>query len=237
MNINRVFFLLLTLMLTFFSSCDKEDNTPTKINLGSDTTIVFGDTLILDAGFGFDSYTWNNGLSDEQKLKVTNEGNYWVVATKNNTILSDTIQIDTIRSCFYECDTTVQFFEYCLKIPCSYSYEDCNGDDSRYIKIKSEKQDIVMEHEIGPVIQYDIFSQLPGTYNKYTCYSNKMFILNNDNREIGVVYFERSSGTFRNIEGFFLKKENSYYQELMQISYSSAKKYEVIEILRTLKLQ
>jgi hypothetical protein len=35
------------------------------INLGSDTTICVTDTLVLDAGFGFSSYLWNTGSTNQ----------------------------------------------------------------------------------------------------------------------------------------------------------------------------
>jgi hypothetical protein len=233
MNPTIAFLILVT---TIFISCkENDDNTPIKINLGSDTTIVFGDTLILDAGFGFYSYSWNNGLSDEQKLKVTNEGNYWVVGTINNTIFSDAIQIDTIRSCYYYCDTTVAFFDkYNLKIPCSYSYEDFTGDDSRSVEIRSKKQDVVFGKERDMLTQDVILQNLPETYE---IFNKRMFIINCDNQEIGVVFYKVYPDYYRDACGPFFVKENSVYKELMAVNFSIAKKYEVIEILRTLKKQ
>lgn len=47
------------------------------VNLGQDTIFCDGETVVLNAGFGFDQYTWNNG-TNSQVLEVSETGNYFV---------------------------------------------------------------------------------------------------------------------------------------------------------------
>ena len=51
-------------------------NIPT-VDLGNDTTLCQGQTIILNAGAGYDSYLWNNGSITPTKL-VNAAGTYWV---------------------------------------------------------------------------------------------------------------------------------------------------------------
>lgn len=50
------------------------------INLGGDTSICRNDTLILDAGVGFQTYTWNTGAI-QQQLTINQPGSYSIKAT------------------------------------------------------------------------------------------------------------------------------------------------------------
>jgi hypothetical protein len=65
-------------------------HTNVKVDLGNDTTLCAGDTLILDAKAGFDTYLWSDG-SANQTLIVTETGDYSVTVTK--AVCSD---IDTV---------------------------------------------------------------------------------------------------------------------------------------------
>ena len=47
------------------------------VNLGPDTLFCEGETIVINAGYGFDIYSWNNGTSG-QVIEVTESGNYWV---------------------------------------------------------------------------------------------------------------------------------------------------------------
>ncbi|HTE22959.1 T9SS type B sorting domain-containing protein [Flavitalea sp.] len=53
------------------------DNDPASLNLGADTTICPGDSLILDAGGNFAQYIWQDGSSDRSFI-VKNSGKYKV---------------------------------------------------------------------------------------------------------------------------------------------------------------
>ena len=64
-----------------------------QINLGNDTNICQGQTLLLDASNPNSTYTWQNG-SGNATFNVTQAGTYWVVVKNNNNCISkDTINI------------------------------------------------------------------------------------------------------------------------------------------------
>ena len=65
---------------------------PLDLYLGNDTTICSGESLLLDAGPGYDSYLWQDG-STEQTYLVTDAGIYWVHAWMGTTMYADTITI------------------------------------------------------------------------------------------------------------------------------------------------
>jgi gliding motility-associated-like protein len=62
------------------------------LSLGNDTVICFNQSIILDAGWGYDNYLWQDG-SDGQTFEVVETGIYWVVASNECGTGSDTIQI------------------------------------------------------------------------------------------------------------------------------------------------
>lgn len=62
------------------------------INLGEDTSICFGDSLVLNAGPGFVHYLWNNGDSS-QEISANNPGEYVVNATSSEGCRS----VDSLR--------------------------------------------------------------------------------------------------------------------------------------------
>jgi len=64
------------------------------IDIGSDTSFCAGNSTILDAGSGFASYSWNNGLSNSQTLQVNSTGTWFVSVTDDKGCSnSDTINI------------------------------------------------------------------------------------------------------------------------------------------------
>lgn len=67
-----------------------------KTNLGSDTTICYGNSIILDAGNAGSTYIWNTGDAT-RTIEVTDPGNYWVRVEKSGCVAFDTI---TIRNTF-----------------------------------------------------------------------------------------------------------------------------------------
>ncbi len=63
-----------------------------EINLGNDTTILEGNTIVLNAGEGMDGYLWNTG-DEGQGLIVWDTGIYWAQVAKSNCFAKDTIKI------------------------------------------------------------------------------------------------------------------------------------------------
>src|SRR6188768_1115751 len=70
--------------------------TPPKVNLGNDTTLCFGDSLVLDAGNPGASYEWNgnfNTPNQTQTFVVKNEGKYRVRVAVPGCVTNDTIEV------------------------------------------------------------------------------------------------------------------------------------------------
>ncbi|MBI1308017.1 MAG: T9SS type B sorting domain-containing protein [Bacteroidetes bacterium] len=63
-----------------------------EINLGKDTMICFGDTLLLSAQPNPGPYKWQDG-SNGSSFKVTDPGEYWVDASIGNCFYKDTIDV------------------------------------------------------------------------------------------------------------------------------------------------
>lgn len=70
---------------------------PFRVNLGNDTSICKGDSIILDAGNAGSTYTWQNGLTT-QRFTVTLPGDYRVSVKKNGCVSKDTIVIGQLAS-------------------------------------------------------------------------------------------------------------------------------------------
>jgi PKD repeat protein len=69
--------------------------TPVAVNLGQDTSMCFGEMLMLDAGISGASYTWNTGETSQQ-IFVMDDGEYWVRVDRGGCSGSDTIRIRTV---------------------------------------------------------------------------------------------------------------------------------------------
>ncbi|MCD4746091.1 MAG: peptidylprolyl isomerase [Bacteroidales bacterium] len=90
---------ILFIIIVFIWSCKKDEeedtspDTPTiELNLGNDTTIINGTSIILDAGNPGATYIWSTGVNT-QTLEVTTSGTYWVTVSKESVTKSDTINI------------------------------------------------------------------------------------------------------------------------------------------------
>ncbi len=62
-----------------------------ELEIGTDTIVCFGETVVLDAANPGATYLWNDG-STEQTLEVTETGVYWVVVN-DGCVISDTINV------------------------------------------------------------------------------------------------------------------------------------------------
>ncbi len=67
--------------------------TPFTVNLGNDTTICQGASLVLNAGTGTYTYLWQNG-STASGFTVNTAGTYWVEKRNGPCKASDTIQVN-----------------------------------------------------------------------------------------------------------------------------------------------
>ena len=83
---------------TTVNSCSSTDSInvsyipmPT-VNLGNDTTICQGETILLDATIANASYLWQNN-STNPTFNVTQPGTYWVQVAANNCSSTDTINV------------------------------------------------------------------------------------------------------------------------------------------------
>ena len=82
------------------------------IDLGNDTLVCQGDSMVLDGTTTNANYIWQNG-STNPTFNVTEQGTYWVVIIdSNNCSDSDSIMVD-----FFNCDTTLP----CLPISLVFS--------------------------------------------------------------------------------------------------------------------
>jgi gliding motility-associated-like protein len=61
--------------------------------IGDDFAICEGDTAVIDAGSGKDSYVWNTGATN-QSIEVTRSGIYKVTVTREDCILSDSVRVE-----------------------------------------------------------------------------------------------------------------------------------------------
>ncbi|MCD4747214.1 MAG: gliding motility-associated C-terminal domain-containing protein, partial [Bacteroidales bacterium] len=83
------------------------------VDLGNDTTICFGDTIIFNAGSGFTNYLWQDGSVDST-FTVDTTGVYWVIVTDTNgCAASDTVFVTTSPPPVIDlgCDTSICYGE------------------------------------------------------------------------------------------------------------------------------
>ncbi|MCI5057175.1 MAG: T9SS type A sorting domain-containing protein [Flavobacteriales bacterium] len=67
------------------------------VNIGPDTSLCPGDTLVVDAGAGFNTYQWSHGFLT-QTAEITATGTYWVDVTDSiGCIGSDTIVVNVFN--------------------------------------------------------------------------------------------------------------------------------------------
>ena len=65
------------------------------VNLGQDTTIIFGDVLMLDAGNAGGNFSWSTGETT-QEIYVIDDGDYWVQVIVGECSSFDTIHVTTM---------------------------------------------------------------------------------------------------------------------------------------------
>ncbi|MBL7734543.1 MAG: PKD domain-containing protein [Chitinophagaceae bacterium] len=68
------------------------DPVSVSLDLGADTTVCVGSTLILDAGNPGAGFLWNTGETT-QTIEATDEGKYYVTVNTGDCVVSDTIMV------------------------------------------------------------------------------------------------------------------------------------------------
>lgn len=63
--------------------------------IGDDVTLCRGDSIILNAGAGKESYTWSTG-EHTQSIEVSTPGDYWVSVVKEDCALTDTVHVGVV---------------------------------------------------------------------------------------------------------------------------------------------
>ncbi|MDI3320652.1 gliding motility-associated C-terminal domain-containing protein [Pinibacter soli] len=86
----------------------KQINTLPYFTLGNDTTLCTGQTLIYDFKISNAAYLWNTG-SSSNSLSITLAGTYWLQASRNGCMFSDTVKVKNITTPFVSLgnDTTL----------------------------------------------------------------------------------------------------------------------------------
>lgn len=209
-----------------------------------------GDTLKLDAGTGYDTYLWNDCLSEEQQLDVTEPGLYWVNVTQGKRMGTDSIFIDVVTESLTvmpndTCDTIkeVVFFEqYSLMLPCYYTVSFSVGEDSDSFRariIEDNHEIVDIQYERDSRFKQDTIQSLPDVYRGIfpykSYYDKKAKICSAFGEGIGVLYYENYGAKYIDIEGKFLSKEGDVYFEILNIQYQIEREKEVKSILSTLK--
>lgn len=71
-------------------------NQTTPIHLGNDTSFCQSKSIVLDAGTGFSTYTWNTGANTQQ-ITAGTAGSFWIAATNSNGCTSrDTLNVTAL---------------------------------------------------------------------------------------------------------------------------------------------
>ncbi|MBL7736023.1 MAG: gliding motility-associated C-terminal domain-containing protein [Chitinophagaceae bacterium] len=105
-------------------------HTPNPLNLGGDTTLCEGDTMLLQAPDGYRRYLWNTG-DVGSSMRVAKEGSYWVRITDDRCEWSDTLTIARIfkRPSGFLPDTITVCNGYPVKLQSSASFARYRWDD------------------------------------------------------------------------------------------------------------
>lgn len=82
------------------------------LNLGNDTSTCEGNTILLDAGKGFQSYTWNTGETT-QTITVYTTGTYSVLISNHwDCQIEDSIQVTITPNTYSTFDTTICYGDH-----------------------------------------------------------------------------------------------------------------------------
>lgn len=114
-------------------------NQPLPVNIGTDTIICEGTPLVLDAGTGFNSYSWNTG-DNTQQISPTITNVYMVEVVDSNACTNrDTVTVIVYPNPTIELgnDTTIPFGTTIILAP-GFGYQSyawSNGSSADYIEV------------------------------------------------------------------------------------------------------
>ncbi len=93
------------------NGCSRSDTITIKalfvnVDVGTDTSLCLGDTLILSAPNGFDKYAWSTGATGKSII-IKEPGKYWVRVLKEYCDAFDTVDVTYLDGRFYLPEDTV----------------------------------------------------------------------------------------------------------------------------------
>ncbi|MCH2044417.1 MAG: T9SS type A sorting domain-containing protein, partial [Saprospiraceae bacterium] len=116
------------------------------VDLGQDTSICLGDSVVLDAGSTFDSYLWSTG-NTTPKTTVSQSGVYSVTVTDANTC-------EGVDSIFVTVDTCVNVFKHESVYSCTIFPNPSQGS----LNVEVERVDV------QAIRVYDVYGRLVHTH-------------------------------------------------------------------------
>jgi len=164
------------------------------------------DLIILDAGAGFSSYNWSNGLSYQQTLVVESEGYYPIeLVSPNGCVIYDTVQVKEIDNpdIFIGNDTTI-FDTSLLTLSVTGNYTSYlwnNGVKERVNVIKGSECvigvnliHVTVTNQNGCIGQDDLLLNVSQTnsLNILEDFSSTFFLYPNPTPDVINVYFTKS---------------------------------------------
>lgn len=119
-------------------------NSASPVNLGNDTSVCSSPPFYLNAGVNYKTYLWNTGATT-QKIKVNNNGDYYVIATdSNNCKVYDTI---TINSFYQSPKINIDKKNiFCLQ---QNNFIDAGGGYTNYLWQDGSNKQVIEVNKIG----------------------------------------------------------------------------------------
>lgn len=235
--------LLLILILLIFTFSCKEDITkeqlaPLCIDLGNDTTLLCGETLLLDAGSGYASYRWNDEIYlDLQNINVSYPGIFWVsVEDYFGRTTSDTININYN---FYQqtssgCVETEKYYflnSFSLDLTCDFYFIDCSIIDTYSYGLKSSNDNLKFSGDTYFPDSLATFDNIPTNF--HNDYEYEILIIKG--QEIGRCFVNKLESNIN--KGIFLFYDGNKYIQLFRVSFTDSMRDKAYEILSSIKNQ
>jgi PKD repeat protein len=121
------------------------------VNLGSDTSICFGDMLILDAGAAA-NYLWSTGETTRE-IMVMDDGVYWVRVDNGGCAGIDTVHVRTVFPVTPNFEYTID--GNCLPIPVKFFDKSLENCAQKIVQWRWDFGDGTTSNEKNPVHMYN----------------------------------------------------------------------------------